>query len=540
MSLMAVTADTHDQVAGGPAATVAHDQVPAAVGEALALLARPHHRSAASWAVQSAVWADRRIDDDDAAAWVEEELRVLEAVETVKAWADFQGLAALARMQEAVHEQVRAHNDDLEHLTQRPLLSPALVSVEALTATVDEAALATGLPAWEVARRLELAADARGRGARLGDAVAAGEVSPERALRIHRDTRRLGTEVGLAVSERLLAPGRDGSIRSHPAILRELRRQVAVHTPDPAQDRAAAIADRDATAVVDPDAVGTGSLLVTGEAGRVCAAIGRVDDLARRLRAAGDPRTLGQLRSDIAVDLLLYGWATPDPPAAERPRAANPRAANPGTASPGTASPGTAIPRAGIPEQSRTTFMGQPPPAHVTVVVSLTTLLGLQDTVAEIPGHGFIPAVQARQMAMADGSVWRRLVVDPVTGAALDLSTRRYRPTPAMADLIAARDGMCRGPGCTVPAERCDLDHDIPWPSGPTAIGNLSRKHRRHHNHKTRGTWTATTGDDGAITWRTRAKRRYVTRPRNYLDPLSQPVTEEDIEHALIEEPPPF
>jgi hypothetical protein len=126
----------------------------------------------------------------------------------------------------------------------------------------------------------------------------------------------------------------------------------------------------------------------------------------------------------------------------------------------------------------------------------------------------FVPAAQARQMALSHGSVWRRLVVDPLTGAALDLSTRRYRPTRAMADLIAARDGMCRGPGCTVPAERCDLDHDIPSPSGPTAITNLSRKHRRHHNHKTRGTWTATTADDGAITWRTRAKRRYVTHPR--------------------------
>ena len=43
-----------------------------------------------------------------------------------------------------------------------------------------------------------------------------------------------------------------------------------------------------------------------------------------------------------------------------------------------------------------------------------------------------------------------------------------------------------------------------------------------------------------AITWRTRAKRRYVTHPRDYLDPLSKPVTEQDIERALAEDPPPF
>jgi hypothetical protein len=116
--------------------------------------------------------------------------------------------------------------------------------------------------------------------------------------------------------------------------------------------------------MVDPDAVGTGSLLVTGEAGRICAAIGRVDHLARQLRAAGDPRTLRELRSDVALDLLLYGWATLESEDA-------------------TASTST---RAQVPPESRATFMGQSPPAHVTIVVSLATLLGLDQEVAEIPG----------------------------------------------------------------------------------------------------------------------------------------------------------
>jgi hypothetical protein len=109
-----------------------------------------------------------------------------------------------------------------------------------------------------------------------------------------------------------------------------------------------------------------------------------------------------------------------------------------------------------------------------------------------------------------------------------------------MADLVAARDGMCRGPGCTDPADRCDIDHDTPWPAGPTQIDNLSAKHRRHHNHKTRGTWTATTDLDGAITWRTCAKRRYVSPPHDHLDPLNSPVTEDDIERAVVADPPPF
>ena len=97
---------------------------------------------------------------------------------------------------------------------------------------------------------------------------------------------------------------------------------MALHTPDPATARDDAVADRTAYASVDPD--GTGGLTVTGEAGRVSAAMERVEDVARRLRGDGDARTLTQLRSDVALDLLLYGWvpcdgeSAPDVPALHR------------------------------------------------------------------------------------------------------------------------------------------------------------------------------------------------------------------------------
>jgi hypothetical protein len=106
-----------------------------------------------------------------------------------------------------------------------------------------------------------------------------------------------------AICERLLAPNRDGSVRTDSSFRRELRRQIAVHTPDPASVRADAVAARSAHASLDPD--GTGCLTVTGEAGRVVAAMERVEDVARRLRGDGDARTLTQLRSDVALDLLL-------------------------------------------------------------------------------------------------------------------------------------------------------------------------------------------------------------------------------------------
>ena len=147
-----------------------------------------------------------------------------------------------------------------------------------------------------------------------------------------------------AICERLLAPNADGSIRTERAFRRELRRQIAVHTPDPAADRDEAVAERTAYASLDPlgtgGYTGTGCLTVTGEAGRVAAAIERVDDVARRLRGEGDERTLTQLRSDVTLDLLLYGWARP----CDVPDGASSVAAG--------------------------TFVGQAPAARVSVVVS--------------------------------------------------------------------------------------------------------------------------------------------------------------------------
>lgn len=483
------------------------------VAAALDRLTRPYEVSAAGWAVRSAVVHDRRVDHDESQQWVEEELQILEAVERVKAWTDLQGLAALRRLREAVGEQVRM-TDDLVGRIGHDML-PHVLRAESDTATVDEVVLATGLPQWQVERRLDLAVDADGRGRLLPAALAEGRVSLDRAIRIHHDTRGLGAEEVHAICHRLLAPNRDGSLRTDRSFRRELRRQVALHTPDPAAARDDAVADRSAHASLDP--VGTGCLTVTGEAGRVAAAMERVEDVARRLRGDGDARTLTQLRSDVALDLLLYGWA------------------NLGDLEASSAS-------------AAATFVGQAPTARVTLVVSLATLLGEEGGVGEITGYGYVSAEHARQLATARGSVWRRLVSDPVTGAALDLTTYRYRPTRAMANTIAALDGVCTAPGCATPAHRCDVDHNRPWPAGPTAINNLSARHRRHHNHKTRGTWTATTDSDGVTLWRTCSARTYLTGRHSYDDPLARPVTDIELDAAAdvaasattFEDPPPY
>lgn len=56
-------------------------------------------------------------------------------------------------------------------------------------------------------------------------------------------------------------------------------------------------------------------------------------------------------------------------------------------------------------------------------------------------------------------------------------------------EAIRFRDGTCRAPGCQVPAENCDIDHQRPWrdPGGHTEASNLWALCRRHHRLKTAG-----------------------------------------------------
>ena len=146
---------------------------------------------------------------------------------------------------------------------------------------------------------------------------------------------------------------------------------------------------------------------ITGDGPRIAAAQGRVDTIARRLRQGGSPRTLDQLRADVATDLLLAGWVPGDP---------------------------------------TFTKLGKPPAAVVQLIVSLPTMLGLDRGVGLIPGWAAISGQQAREPALQVGSIWRRVVTDPLTGRAIEVSAGTYKAPAGMAEQIKARDGTCRAP----------------------------------------------------------------------------------------------
>jgi hypothetical protein len=92
-----------------------------------------------------------------------------------------------------------------------------------------------------------------------------------------------------------------------------------------------------------------------------------------------------------------------------------------------------------------------------------------------------------------------------------------YRPSAELAEFVRMRDLWCRFPGCTVPAERCDIDHVRPWPLGPTHASNLNCKCRHNHLMKTFypgiGGWSETQLPDATVIWTSPTGKTYTTHP---------------------------
>ncbi|MGW6694807.1 DUF222 domain-containing protein [Rhodococcus sp. NPDC054953] len=222
------------------------------------------------------------------------------------------------------------------------------------------------------------------------------------------------------------------------------------------------------------------------------------------------------------------------------------------------------------------------PPTTIHVGVNLTTLLGLDDLPGFLAGHGWIDADLARDLA-ADGTwrkvltltdadrealldalcghtghggapgneteddrsdgawlskrrsgtlphgtilgVGRALSAAGITPAAIrEHSQRRrdqltYRPTHRLAEIVRARDGGCRFPGCGVRAAACDIDHTVPFDhtnpesGGWTVEQNLACLCRRHHRLKTIGRWTVRQIGSGRLEWTSPARELVITEP---------------------------
>jgi hypothetical protein len=96
--------------------------------------------------------------------------------------------------------------------------------------------------------------------------------------------------------------------------------------------------------------------------------------------------------------------------------------------------------------------------------------------------------------------------------------TDGYRPAAALDRWVRARDRRCRFPGCRRRVPRGgELDHQIPYPAGPTSADNLAGFCTTHHRgkHQAPG-WTHTLTPDGTLTVTTPTGLTTTTEPPPY------------------------
>jgi hypothetical protein len=196
----------------------------------------------------------------------------------------------------------------------------------------------------------------------------------------------------------------------------------------------------------------------------------RLSDLARGLQTADESRTLMQLITDVALDLLENGEPA----------------------------------LSGAAQGIRPT---------VLVTVPALTLLGIGVEPATLEGYGPIDADTARHLAARAPSFFR-LLTHPETGTVLSVGRDRYEVPADLRRWLRVRDETCRAPGCNRLARRCDCDHCTEWNNdGRTAHDNLAHLCRSHHQLKHRTDWRYRHIGGGSLAWTSPTSKAYVTHP---------------------------
>jgi len=338
---------------------------------------------------------------------------------------------------QAVSEAVSSELDDLwEGATPDPGM------VEEATASEVQAALCLTRRAAGIG--VDLAYQFCQRLPGVWTALHEGRIDLARARILSDLTSPLPRELARQVTDTALerAPGlTTGQLRAH------LQRLIITIDPASAQQRyEERVEERRIVSEQGED--GTANLLgLNLPPAETSRAMRRINRLARALKAKGDPRRIDQIRADILLDLLT-----------------------------------------GKHQSGEKTSTGDR--GIVDIRVAMTTLAGLDDQPAEIPGWGPVLADIARHIVDEQPeSEWRIIPVDE-DGQPVGVATTRRRPTTAQRRQVEARNPTCVFPGCRMPAQDCDLNHEIPWAeSHRTTIRELGPLCRHDHNNHHRHRW---------------------------------------------------
>ncbi|MCH6230404.1 HNH endonuclease [Microbacterium sp. CFH 31415] len=236
-------------------------------------------------------------------------------------------------------------------------------------------------------------------------------------------------------------------------------------------------ASRSRGVTVQPARDGMGWLMAYGPIMQVQLAHALLTGTAMDESAAGDPRTMSQLRFDALVDAVL-------------------RSGRP----------------VGLADGADAASL-RPVRVGVTLTVPALTLLGHGDEPAVIDGYGPIPLDVAKTLA-AGADSWHRVLTHPVTGVRLCFDRETYRVPAALRAWLADRDGTCRFPGCERATSSCDVDHTDDWADGGcTDHDNLAHLCRTHHRLKHHTRWWARFEDE-LLVWTSPSGHEHASGPR--------------------------
>lgn len=298
------------------------------------------------------------------------------------------------------------------------------------------------------------------------------EITERHVIKMISHTGHLTPEECALVEDTVLARAPELSVAE---FARRLRRAVAKVHPRQAKERHdAEAAKSDVTFQPAADAMGWLTSYLPVIDALTCKSA--YDHYAFAKKKAGDPRPIGVLRAEaqrVFAQAYLSGRLTGTVP----------------------------------------THHGRP--VEIQVAVTPDALLGLTDTPAEIPGVGPVPIEVIR--AMIHDAKLRWLTISADTGALLDRNPKTWRIPANVHAFADTAYPTSVGPYSTVPAARCDGEHVIRHPDGPTTEENVVPMDRGWHRPKThKPGMTVKRRPDGRIDWTTPLGQTVIVDPYDY------------------------
>ena len=369
-----------------------------------------------------------------------------------------------AHQRQASHYEAAVYGDMTAISDYMLELGDDLPSAEESAALEIRAALRMTRRAAET--ELGLAQELRHRLPAVGRALASGDIDVRRARVVSYGTSHLSGDDAREVVDQVIDRASQLTTGQLRALIRELCFEV-----DPAESKSRYQQALEQRRVVrEATEAGTANLMILDAPPDIAAeASNLINQIAIGLKTADEPRTLDQLRTDVALDLLS------------------------GRANPNSTGRGT-----------------------IDIHVDLATLAELSDAPGELAGYGPVIADIARQVAVDQKNAeWRWTATDPETGMVVHNGTTRRRPTADQTRHVESRNRTCIHPGCRMPARQSDLDHTKPWAeTHHTTVDELCPLCRHHHCSRHKFGWTYTPIAGGDYLWTSRLGLKYTTSGR--------------------------